>query len=135
MKRKAFIEAFESCRLTQEQFRHADHVKLAWAYLCEYPLPETMIKLREGLKRFADHLGAAGLYHETITFSYAALIAERMRRTPGGRDWSRFCRQNPDLFQFKGGPLGSYYQKETLDSDLARSIFILPDRIEQGLRA
>ena len=44
-------------------------------------------------------------------------------------DWDEFARRNPDLLIWKNGILSRYYQEATLQSDLARSIFVLPDKL------
>ncbi len=72
--------------------------------------------------------GKAERYHETITYSYLFLIRERMERTSAG-DWEEFAIQNPDLLQWKPGILDRYYRESTLRSDLARNVFLFPDKI------
>jgi hypothetical protein len=42
--------------------------------------------------------------------------------------WEDFARRNQDLFIRKNGLLQRYYQEATLQSELARNVFILPDR-------
>jgi len=41
---------------------------------------------------------------------------------------------NPDLFDRERDILKKYYQPETLQSELAKQTFLLPDRIEERLR-
>ncbi|MGB7599858.1 MAG: hypothetical protein WBM24_06115 [Candidatus Sulfotelmatobacter sp.] len=43
-------------------------------------------------------------------------------------DWEEFARHNPDLLIWKDGILSRYYREATLRSDLARNVFVLPDR-------
>jgi hypothetical protein len=126
MKDRDLLEAFEGCAMPNHQFRHADHVHVAWAYLSSLPLLEALERFTSALKRFAAHHGTPALYHETITWAYVALIHERMERSPG-LDWDEFCRLNPDLLAWRPSILDRYYRTETLASDLARRIFILPD--------
>ena len=45
-----------------------------------------------------------------------------------GEDWEEFARQNTDLLVWKDGILSRYYREGTLKSDLARSVFVLPDK-------
>jgi len=78
------------------------------------------------LNRFAAARGKASLYHETITWAFMFLIRERMARTRAA-NWQEFAQQNADLLEWKGGVLSRYYREETLASDLARSVFVLPD--------
>ena len=110
----------------EAEFHHADHVRLAFAYLSEYPVLQALDKFATALKRFAAARGKAQLYHETITHAYFFLIRERMARTAG--DWEEFARRNPDLFVWQGGILGRYYHEATLQSDLARAVFLFPDK-------
>ncbi len=82
--------------------------------------------------------GKAQLYHETITWAYLLLIRERIARAGSGQEcrvqtWEEFGERNADLLVWKGGVLDALYRQETLDSDLARHTFVLPDRRTAGL--
>jgi hypothetical protein len=123
------IRLFESDALPGE-FHHADHVRLAFAYLSEYPALEALEKFRTALQGYATARGQSQRYHETITCSLFFLIHERMARNSAS-NWDAFQLQNPDLFQWKAGVLSRYYEQSTLDSDLARSVFVLPDKLRE----
>jgi hypothetical protein len=127
MTEQELIQQFESCTLPPEGFHHADHVRLAFAYLLESAPLEALERFTSALKRYAASLGKAQLYHETITHAYFFLIRERVVRNPAD-SWEHFAETNPDLLQWKGGLLNRYYSDATLQSELARSIFLLPDR-------
>src|SRR5690349_16413411 len=73
-----FVTRFESLDVSPAEFNHAAHVRLAWIYLRDHPLPEAMMRFRDSLKRFAAHHGKSDLYHETITFAFIFLIHERI---------------------------------------------------------
>jgi hypothetical protein len=120
------IQQFETDTLSGE-FRHADHVRLAYAYLSEYPVLTALENFCIALKRYASARQKPHLYHETITHSFFFLIRERMARTPFS-SWEEFAGSNPDLLTWKPGVLGRYYKEETLQSELARSVFLLPDK-------
>lgn len=128
------IEQFEGGATPANGFHHADHVRLAFAYLRRYAALEALERFSEALKRFAAAQGKAQLYHETITWAYLLLIRERMARAGGTQSWEEFAAQNADLLVWKGGVLGSLYRQETLDSDLARRTFVLPDQVT-GVRS
>ena len=128
MTNRDIIECFESDQVAE--FHHADHVRLAFAYLTLHTPLEALEKFATALKRFAAARGKAGLYHETITHAYFFLIRERMARN-GATEWEEFARQNEDLLQWKPGILGRYYQESTLQSDLARAVFIFPDKVAE----
>ena len=127
MNHQMLRDRFEAGTLKLGELSHADHVRLAWLYLAEQEIPETMIKMREGLKRFTQKHGVPEKYHETVTFAYVALIARRMRANTG--DWEDFVRINPELFQPWTTLIGRYYQNETLASTNAKQHFVLPDKI------
>jgi hypothetical protein len=121
------IRRFESDSVPEDSFHHADHVRLAFAYLCEYPVLQALEKFAGALKRFAAARGKTQLYNETITCAYFFLIRERMARCEAA-DWEDFAYRNPDLLIWKGGILGRYYNEATLKSELARAVFLFPDR-------
>jgi hypothetical protein len=122
-----FIRCFESDTLAEDSFHHADHVRLAFAYLSQYPVLQGLERFSAALKRFAAARGKPQLYHETITHAYFFLIRERMAR--GGEvKWEEFAGRNADLLVWKGGVLEQYYRDATLWSDLARSVFVFPDK-------
>jgi hypothetical protein len=127
-----FVTAFEACALPAEGFHHRDHVRLAWLYLKELPPAQALTRFTEGLQRFAEAHGKPGLYHETITWAYLLLIRERMARAADGEmggSFEAFAAAHPDLLTWKPSILASYYREETLGSELARQVFLLPDRV------
>ena len=126
---REFVEAFESGALSAGAFHHRDHVRLAWLYLRRLPPASALAKFSDGLRRFAASAGKAGLYHETITCAYLLLIRERMERGGRAESWSEFAAANADLMTWKPSILDRYYLEGTLASDLARRVFVLPDRV------
>jgi hypothetical protein len=102
-------------------------VRLAFAYLSEFPVLQALERFCAALKRFADARGKSQLYHATITHAYFFLIRERMARS-SAREWDQFARENPDLLVWKDGILARYYRSATLQSDLARRVFLFPDK-------
>jgi hypothetical protein len=123
------IEQFESGATPADTFHHADHVRLAFEYLRRCSAIEALERFSEGLKRFAAAQGKAQRYHETITWAYLLLIRERLARAGDTQTWEEFAEKNADVLKWNGGVLGTLYHEETLDSDLARHTFVLPDRV------
>jgi hypothetical protein len=124
-----FVVAFESCALPLESFHHADHVRMAFAYLKRYPLLEAIQRFSADLARFAAAHGKSNLYHETITWAYILIIQERLARDGRAMSWAEFGAGNEDLLRWNDGVLRKYYREETLQSDIARATFVFPDRI------
>jgi hypothetical protein len=121
------ITRFELDAIPENSFHHADHVCLAFAYLAEYSVPEALQKFSSALKKFAVARGKPQLYNETISYAYLFLIRQRMALAEN-LDWNEFSARNPDLLVWKNGILTRYYRESTLKSDLARTVFILPDK-------
>ena len=128
MSDEELIERFENCTLSGADFHHRDHVKVAWLYLRGNSLVETLDRFSAGLKHLATANGKPNLYHETITWSYVFLVNERMKRGAGEQTWAEFVEANADLFDWQNNILKSYYQDATLRSELARSVFVFPDK-------
>lgn len=124
---EALVSEFEQGRAPGE-FHHADHVRVAFAYVSLFPFLEAIAKFSAALKRFAVSKGKPNLYHETITWAYLLLVRERIARAGQAQTWEEFAERNPDLLVWKGGLLATLYRQETLDSDLARHTFVLPDQ-------
>jgi hypothetical protein len=127
---EALVSAFEQGRAPGD-FHHADHVRVAFAYVSRFPFLEAVERFSAALKRFAVSKGKPNLYHETITWAYLFLIRERIARSGRTQSWEEFAQRNPDLLIWKGGVLATLYRQETLDSELARHNFILPDMKER----
>jgi len=121
---------FETGDLAAESFHHYHHVQLAFAYLSNLAVLPALQGFTDALKRYASVRGTSVLYHETITFAYFFLIRERMARAPG-LDWDTFVEANSDLLQWKPGILDRYYRGSTLQVDLARAVFLFPDKIAE----
>jgi len=122
------MEQFEQATLPLECFHHSEHVRVAFLYLTGHPALEALHAFSSALQRFAAAHGKSKLYHETITWAYIFLIRERMARAARTQNWEEFAEDNPDLLTWKGGVLDRFYREETLRSDLAREIFIFPDK-------
>jgi len=120
--------AFHDGELSPEGFDHRQHVRLAWVCLRRRPLPRVLEGFGEALARLAAHAGKPGLYHQTITWAYLLLVAERLERG-GAAGWEGFAAANPDLLARPAELLAGFYRPETLDSELARRAFVFPDAL------
>ncbi|HEX6178083.1 MAG TPA: hypothetical protein VF057_06975 [Thermoanaerobaculia bacterium] len=114
---------FENLTLEAKDLSHREHVRLAWTYLRDYALLDVLRIFPANLKRYATSIGKDGLYHETITWAYLVIIAERMARG-GAQSWDEFAEANGDLFA--SDFLSRYYDAATLASDFARRVFVFP---------
>ena len=119
------LQGFLDTTLPSDQFHHRQHVEVAWRFVRNHGMPAALAEFTTAIRRFADAKGATGLYHETITWAFLFLIAERQARCCAG-SWEAFAAANPDLLVWKPSILERYYSSDTLKSDLARQVFVLP---------
>jgi len=131
------IAALEDCTIPAAAFDHRAHVQVGFGYLQRHGYAGALSAMAQALRKFAAHHGKAGLYHETITVAFLALIHQRMAEdlfSPGSNlgggsdphalEWESFAARHQDLFD--GALLARYYSKDVLRTDLARRCFVLP---------
>lgn len=128
MTNQELIERFESLTLQPEAFPHREHVRLAWIYLRENTALTALSKFCDGLKRFAASVGKPDRYHETVTWAYLLLIHERMAKSETADSWEEFAETNKDLLDWGSNILKHHYRDETLQSELAKRVFLFPDK-------
>jgi hypothetical protein len=128
MDQQQLFDNFVDTSLPADQFHHQQHVQVAWLFVRKHGMPAALGEFSTAIKRFADAKGATGLYHETITWAFLLLIAERQARNPAST-WPQFEAANADLLVWKPSILERYYSKELLGSELARRTFLMPDLI------
>jgi hypothetical protein len=119
-----FLTSFEDGSIAAEHFDHRAHIRAACLYLMRYPFLEACIAMRDSLKRFAERIGKAGIYHETMTVAFMSILLERISQAPG-LHWQALIDANPDLME--SSLLSRFYHAETLRSQTARRQFVLAD--------
>ena len=124
-----WMEAFERCTLPNDSFHHADHVRMAFLYLQKHTPLEALGRFSSALARFAAANGNPNLYNETITWALLLLIRERVARADSPQTWAEFSASNTDLLRWDDNILKKYYRPETLSSELAKNVFLFPDKL------
>ena len=125
----ALVAGFVDGSFPGDQFHHEQHVHVAFLFVRRHGMPAALGEFSTALKAFAVAKGMPKLYHETITWAYLLLIAERLAKAPAG-GWEEFAAANGDLLAWKPSVLDRYYTPETLWSELARTTFLMPDRTD-----
>ena len=127
---ETLLRAFEACTLPPAALGHREHVRVAWLCLRARPrFEDAAQRFCAGLRRFAQAHGKTGLYHETITWAYLALVNERMQgREPGRGEkcFDDFAAANEDLFEAGLGAIKGLYERGVLGSERAKGAFLLP---------
>ncbi|MEO0369034.1 MAG: hypothetical protein AAF197_09655, partial [Pseudomonadota bacterium] len=123
---EVILERFEKLRISPEEFGHLEHLRLAYEMLDKYSFLDATYRYASTIKAMARQAGAPEKYNTTITFAFMGLVAER-RRVAKSENFDEFLQASPELQQHE--LLGSWYSDARLYSELARSIFVLPDKV------
>ena len=118
------LPSFEACELDAGTFTHADHVGVAYQMLKRYDFLTASFKYANCINAIATRAGAPRKFNTTVTMAFLSVIAERMETT-GHETYEEFIGKNPDLHDSK--VLEKWYSADRLQSDLARTTFLLPD--------
>ena len=86
-----FLAAFEATTLPLAAFDHRAHVRAGYLYLTRHGLGAAIDRFGTALRAFAAAHGKQGLYHETITVAFLALINEHIARSDA-TDWEKIGR-------------------------------------------
>jgi CDP-diacylglycerol--glycerol-3-phosphate 3-phosphatidyltransferase len=121
-----FLAAFTSCALPPSSFRHGDHLRVAWLLLHRKPFEEALTLVREGIQKYAAHVGVPHLYHETVTIAWVKLLATHDEAT-----FAEFIAKNEHRLNV--GLLHRFWTPAVLDSQAARSGWVPPDTADLPL--
>jgi hypothetical protein len=120
-----FLQAVETAVWPGTHFGHREHLRLAWLYLKRHGPVAGYARIQDTIRRYATALGAAGKYHETVTWAWSAYVHQALERTPELEPFSAFLEAHPELLD--GTLLVRHYRKETLASEAARQAWVAPD--------
>jgi hypothetical protein len=120
-----FRSAFEACTIAPSEFKHADHVRLAYVYLVESDVESAVQRMREALLNFIEHNEIPrSKFHETITRAWVLAIRHFMDRSTSASS-SDFIAKNQELLDTR--IMLTHYSASVLFSSDARSSFVEPD--------
>lgn len=120
-----FLAAVEAATWPGANFKHREHVRLAWLCLREHGFDSGLARVRTLIQRYAAALGATGKYHETLTRAWVELVQVGLEAAPGVTSFDAFLEARPELSDSR--LLERHYRKETLDSPAARAGWVPPD--------
>jgi len=121
-----FLTQFEQKTLDEKFFNHMGHLRLAWLYLNSNDLNKALILTCNGIKAYAESLGANDKFNLTLTQALVKIMSKRMKESKT-KSWDNFVLNNNDLIIDSLGVLTQYYHKDTLFSDKAKTTLIAPD--------
>lgn len=118
------VRGFEAGTLAA--FHHADHVRLTIVLLARHGRADALQRLGEGLLLFATRKGHPEKFHVTLTRAWVDLIESARLAHPEAADAAALVGLCPELLN--RATLERFYTPERLNSDLARTEWVPPDR-------
>lgn len=121
------LTQFEAFEVDSAKFGHRQHIQVAYEMLHKYGYLEACTQYANIINTMATNAGAPEKFNVTITFAFLSLIAERIH---GAKSWSNFddfLTKNNDLLLKNA--LSKWYSSEQLQSDFARTHFLLPSQV------
>jgi hypothetical protein len=120
-----FLQALADCTIGNHEFRHRDHLRLAWLQVRRLGPDEASGAVSASIRRFAAAHGATGKYHDTMTRFWVLVVAHLSASRPDIHDFDGFLAAFPMLLD-KNLPF-RHWQRETMLSPEAREDWVEPD--------
>jgi hypothetical protein len=107
------------------QFRHRQHVNLAFAAVRRYGMPAATGKICTWIRHLAAYERAPQKYHHTVSRAWVEIVAHHVGADPDCGDFDVFAGRNPALLDKR--LLTRHYRSATLASGPARTGWVEPD--------
>ncbi|WP_159978235.1 hypothetical protein [Roseobacter cerasinus] len=121
-----YKERFEAGQVGPSEFRHRDHLRLVYVYLCENSVETANDQMRRSITKFLKNNDVpASKYHETLTLSWTQAVKHFMVQAGAPASFDEFIAFDARLLDTN--IMLTHYDPDTLFSDRARSEFIPPD--------
>ena len=110
---------------TSGQFRHREHINLAFYAVRRYGMPEAVGRVCGWIRQVAAYHRAPQKYHYTVSRAWVELVAHHVAAEPDCADFADFAERNPALLDKR--LLARHYRSTTLASPQARRGWVEPD--------
>jgi hypothetical protein len=120
-----FLHAFFALTLANSEFRHRDHLRLAWLAVRRHGAGAAEDVVTSGIQRFAQHHSHGPAYHDTMTRFWVRLVAHAVSGRPEIEDFDEFLATYPLLLD-KNTPL-RHWSRDAMFSPDARAEWCEPD--------
>ena len=107
------------------QFRHRQHVQLAFATVQRHGAAQAADLIGRWIKHIANYAHAPQKYNATVTRAWTEIVAQHMARDPSITDFPAFAEHYPALLDKR--LLARHYSARLLASPAARSGWVEPD--------
>jgi hypothetical protein len=120
----AFVDAFHSGRIANQNFHHRDHLRLAWVQIRRLGLERASDAVTGGIRHFAAEHGSADRYHDTLTRFWLKVVNLGLRRHPD-LTFDELLAAEPHLLD-KSLPF-KHWSRAMMASDSAKRQWVEPD--------
>ena len=107
------------------QFRHRQHINLAFLAVQRYGMPEASARICDWIQQIAAYRRAPQKYHHTVSRAWVELVAHHVDADPGCADFDTFARHHPALLDKR--LLSRHYRSATLAAEPTRRGWVEPD--------
>ncbi len=107
------------------EFRHRQHVNLAFLAVRRYGMPDAVGKVCGWIRGIARYEHAPQKYHHTVSRAWVELVAHHVAADPDCADFGPFAARNPALLDKR--LLSRHYRSATLAAGAARRGWVGPD--------
>lgn len=123
---KAFKQNMENCSFPLSAFDHEAHIRLAYVYLVDHSVDESVILVKKTLLGFLKQNGIdSGKYHETLTKAWLLAVKHFLVKSGACLSAKEFISKNPIILDAK--IMLTHYSREHIFSDKAKNQFVQPD--------
>jgi hypothetical protein len=123
------LRRFETQAIPHAEWRHRDHLKVAYLYLTRHDFDTAATRMREGIQALnASHGGEDSLavgYHETLTIAWLTVVAAMIAEYGPGASADEFLDSQPQLCQ--KNLLRMFYSRDRIMTPEAKARFVEPD--------
>lgn len=122
------LELFERQAISNDDWSHTLHIRIATIYLMRNSLNSALQKIRDGIKKLNETNAIPESqfrgFHETLTIAWVKVVAGKIAQA-NPQSSLDLLEQHPDLLNAR--LLNAYYSPERLMSLEAKANFIEPD--------
>ncbi len=121
----ALVRGFETCTIHPAEFKHYQHLAVAFWYVAHFPYHEASDRMRNGIQKLAAAYGKMG-YHETITMFWLEMVRRFFAEASPRESILNLANRLAAKFVDKKA-INEYYSAELLDSEKAKAEWVEPD--------
>jgi hypothetical protein len=107
------------------QFRHRQHINLAFLAIQRYGMPEAIAKICSWIRHISAYEQAPQKYHHTVSRAWVEIVAQHVAADPQSTGFDIFAGRHPTLLDKR--LLNRHYRSATLAAEPARRGWVEPD--------